>query len=385
MKERVGELDFDLTEDQRVFQRTVRRFVDSRLVPIAQEAEREHKCPRLAFELFGEMGYIGAAYPEEFGGMGADKVMECIWIEESSRIASGLTAALMVQAGLATSLIHHHGSQPQKEKYLRPALAGRLVGAFALTEPDAGSDVLGIRGMARKDEHGYEITASKMFITNAPIADYFIVALYTDREKKSNGMSVFVVDRDTPGLTVNKLEKLGNHSAETGEVIFDCCRVQADSLVGQEGRGFQYVMECLDSGRISHGARSLGIAQAALDVALRYAKERIQFGKPIGGFQAIQFKLARMATALDNSRLQVYRAAWLYSKGGSVTREAAMAKLVASEAATYVTAEAMHILGGYGYTTEYPAERYFRDAKLAPITEGTSEIQQMVIARALGL
>jgi len=378
-------LGFTLTEEQQAFQQALRTFLEKTLAPQVEELEANEQFPMAVFRELGRLGYLGVGVPEDEGGSGGDTIMRAILLEEVARINCGLAAALIAHVGLCTTPLIRFGTDAQRERYLRPALSGEKLGCFGLSEPDAGSDAAGLRTTAVRDGDQYVINGSKMFITNGTIADYCMLAAYTDRTRRGDGISLFIVDADTPGYTVErKLKKTGHHTSETAALAFADMRVPASALLGGVEGGFKQVTGSLEGGRVAHAARSVGVSQAALDAALAYAKERKQFGQAIAKFQAIKFKLARMAMEVDVARTTMLRAAWLFDQGPCM-REAAMAKLFCSEVAQRVTWEAMQIHGGYGYITEFPVERYWRDARLMTITEGTSEIQLMIIARQLGL
>jgi alkylation response protein AidB-like acyl-CoA dehydrogenase len=378
-------LGFTFTEEQQAFQQALRAFLEKTLAPQVEELEAAEQFPMAVFRELGRLGYLGVGVPEDEGGSGGDTIMRAILLEEVARINCGLAAALIAHVGLCTTPLIRFGTDEQRARYLRPALSGEKLGCFGLSEPDAGSDAAGLRTTAVRDGDQYVINGSKMFITNGTIADYCMLAAYTDRTRRGDGISLFIVDSDTPGYTVErKLKKTGHHTSETAALAFADMRVPASALLGGVEGGFKQVTGSLEGGRVAHAARSVGVSQAALDAALAYAKERKQFGQPIAKFQAIKFKLARMAMEVDVARTAMLRAAWLFDQGPCM-REAAMAKLYCSEVAQRVTWEAMQIHGGYGYITEFPVERYWRDARLMTITEGTSEIQLMIIARQLGL
>jgi len=314
------------------------------------------------------------------------KMGECIAVEEVAYYAVGIAAGTMVQGGIGTKAIYQRGTEEQKQKFLVPAIKGRKVASFGLTEPNAGSDAAAIQTTATRKNDSYVINGTKIFITNGPFCDFVTLAAVTDKDKGSRGgISLFIVEAGTPGFSHTKLHKFCARSGEVAELTFEDCKVPKESLIGEEGKGFIYVIESLTGGRISHAARSLGLARAAFDAALTYAKDRVQFGQPIARFQANAFKLARMAMEIEATRWLIYNAAWLYDQNKPHIKEAAMAKLYASEAAAYVTTECMQIHGGYGLMEESVAQRYFRDARLNTITEGTSEIQQLVISRELGI
>ena len=379
-------LGFTLNEEQDAFRVAIRDWSVRALAPRVEELEATETFPLDLFRELGRLGYLGVGISEAEGGSGGDMVMRCLLIEEIGRVNCGFAAALLGHVGLATLPLIKYGTAEQKERYLRPALAGEKLGCFGLSEPGAGSDAASLRTTAVRDGDAYVINGSKIFITNGTIADYCMLAAYTDRSRRGAGISMFVVDTKTPGYVVSKkLRKLGHHTSETAVLAFENMRVPASALLGGTEGGFTQVTGTLEGGRITHAARSVGVSQAALDVALRYAGEREQFGQKIGKFQAIKFKLARMAMEVETARTMVWRAAWLYDQGVPCMKEAAIAKLFASEAAQHVTWEALQIHGGYGYITEFPVERFFRDARLMTITEGTSEIQLTLIARELGI
>jgi alkylation response protein AidB-like acyl-CoA dehydrogenase len=378
-------LGFRLNEEQESFRLAVRSFAEKSLAPRVEELERTETFPVDLFRELGTLGYLGVGYPEEYGGSGGDMVMRCLLIEEIARVNCGFAAALLAHVGLGCIPIFRFGTEEQKRQYLVPAIRGEKLGAFGLSEPNSGSDAASIRTRAERRGDVYVVNGTKMFITNGNIADYCLVAAYTDPAKRGSGISMFIVDTKTPGFSVSrKLKKTGHHTSETAALAFDDMKVPAAALLGGVEGGFKQVTGTLEGGRITHAARSVGVSQAALEAALAYAKQREQFGQPIAKFQAIKFKLARMATEIETARTMMWRAAWLFDQGYCM-REAAMAKLFASEVAQRVTWEAVQIHGGYGYITEFPVERFWRDARLMTITEGTTEIQLTIIARELGL
>lgn len=378
-------LGFTLNEEQDAFRAAVRDFAERAIAPRVEELEASETFPMDLFREMGRLGYLGVGYPEQWGGSGGDMVMRCLLIEEIGRVNAGIAAALLAHVGLGTIPILRFGTDDQKRRYLIPALRGEKLASFGLSEPNSGSDAASVRTTAERRGDGYVINGSKMFITNGNLADYCLVVAYTDRTRRGDGISVFVVDTTTPGFHVSrKLKKLGHHTSETAALTFEDMAVPASALLGGIEGGFKQVTGTLEGGRITHAARSVGLAQAALEHAVRYAKEREQFGQRIAKFQAIKFKLARMAMEVDTARTMMLRAAWLFDQGYAM-REAAMAKLFASEVVQRVTWEAIQIHGGYGYITEFPVERFWRDARLMTITEGTTEIQLTIIARELGL
>jgi alkylation response protein AidB-like acyl-CoA dehydrogenase len=379
-------LGFTLSEEQDAFRLAVRDWADRALAPRVEALEAAETFPLDLFRELGRLGYLGVGIAEEYGGSGGDMVMRCLLIEEIGRVNCGFAAALLGHVGLATIPLIRYGTAEQKEQWLRPALAGEKLGCFGLSEPNSGSDAASLRTTAVRDGDEYVVNGSKIFITNGTIADYCMLAAYTDRTRRGEGISMFVIDTKTPGYVVSKkLRKLGHHTSETAVLAFENMRIPASCLLGGTEGGFKQVTGTLEGGRITHAARSVGVSQAALDVALQYAGEREQFGQKIAKFQAIKFKLARMAMEVETARTMVQRAAWLFDQNVPCMKEAAMAKLFASEAAQHVTWEALQVHGGYGYITEFPVERFFRDARLMTITEGTSEIQLTLIARELGL
>ena len=380
-------MDFELTEEHRIFRDMIRQFAEKEIAPLVDEAEETGVFPKQLFKMMGDQGFLCPRYPEELGGGGGDKITECIMVEELNRVCPGIAAGIMALGGLATQPIYRYGSEEQKQKYLIPAIKGDKIGAFGLTEPDVGSDAASLKTRAMRDGDGYVINGTKMFITNGPICDYVIVAAYTDPTKRGQGINLFIVDKGTPGFTVSKkLDKVGNKSAETAELVFEDCRVPAKQMIGEsEGGGFRQLDDTLVSGRITYGSRCTGTAQAAYDLSVEYARNRIQFGKPIIQFQATRFKLAEMAMNIDIMRSYTYRVAALYDMGKPVRKEAAMVKLFTAETVQKILADSMQIHGGYGYMMEYPIQRFWRDGRLFTVTEGTSEIQRLVICKELGL
>ena len=376
-------MDFDLTQEHRLFRDAIRDFAEKAVAPLVEEAEETGCFPKQLFKQMGSLGFLCPRYPLELGGGGGDKISDCIMVEELNRINAGIAASLMVQSGLGTHPIYKHGTEDQKERFLIPAIAGDKVSAFALTEPDVGSDAASITTKAVKDGDHYVINGSKIFISNAPFCDYVVVATYTDPTKRGKGMSLFIVEKGTEGFTVTrKLDKVGNRSIETGEIVFEDCRVPAANLLsGEEGNGFEKIADTLIQGRITYGARCTGTAQAAFDLTSRYAAERVQFGKPIVKFQNTRFKLAEMATNIDIMRSYTHRVAWMYENGKNVRKESSMVKLFCAETLQKILADSMQIHGGYGYMMEYDIQRHWRDGRLYTVTEGTSEIQRMIIAK----
>jgi len=376
-------MDFELTDEQQLIRDAVREFAETEVTPIAAELDRDHRFPNELLPKLAEMNLMGMPYPEKEGGAGADYVSYVIAIEEISRACASTGIIVSAHTSLATWPIFKFGTQAQKDQYLNDMASGRRLGAFALTEPGAGTDAAAGTATATLHADGYALNGSKMFITNAPYADVYVVFAKTDPERGSRGMSAFIVEKDTPGFSVGEAEhKLGIRGSSTPPVYFADCRIPTEALLGGEGDGFKIAMATLDGGRIGVSAQALGIAQAALDAAIAYAKERVQFGKPIANLQAIQWMIADMAMEVDAARLLVYRAASCVDNGRPYSTEGAMAKLFASETATRVAGKAIQIHGGYGYTESYPVERNYRDAKITELYEGTSEVQRMVIARS---
>jgi butyryl-CoA dehydrogenase len=377
-------MDFALSPQHEEIRRTVRDFAERRIVPVAGELERRGEFPMEIIREAASLGLLGVPYPEELGGTGLDSLAYAITVEELSRASGSIGIIVSAHTSLGCNPVYLAGTDAQKEKYLRPMASGQVIGAYGLTEPGAGSDSRGTRTRAHRVGDEWVINGSKRFITNAGVAGTYIVTAVTDREQDSGKISAFIVEAETPGFSIGRMEeKMGLHASNTGELLFDDCRIPADNLLGAEGEGDKLFLKTLDGGRIGIASMALGLAQAAYEASSAYAKERRQFGRPIGEFQGVAFKIADMATTIDAARLMTYRAAWLKDCGKPYTTEAAMAKLYASEVARDVTNDAVQVHGGYGYVTEYNVERYLRDAKLTEIGEGTSEIQRMVIARNL--
>ncbi|HEB84611.1 MAG TPA: acyl-CoA dehydrogenase [Bacteroidetes bacterium] len=376
--------DFFLTEEQKMLQEMVRDFAENEVKPIAAEIDEEERFPEETVAKMAELGLLGITFPEEYGGSGMDTVSYAIAVEELSRVcaSTGITLAAHISLGVAP--IHYFGNEEQKKRWMPPLCGGEYLGAFGLTEPNAGSDAGGTETTAVKDGDHYVLNGSKIYCTNGSYAGTVVCTAVTDKEKGTKGISNFIVPAGTPGFTVGKKErKLGIRGSNTVMLHFNDCRVPEENLLGKPGEGFKQFLITLDGGRISIGAMALGIAQGAFEEALRYSQERYQFGKPIAAFQAIQFKLADMATEIEAARHLVYHAARLRDAGKDYVRQSSMAKLYASEVAMRVANSALQVHGGYGYIKEYPVERMFRDAKLTEIGEGTSEIQRLVIARTL--
>jgi butyryl-CoA dehydrogenase len=376
-------VDFDLTQDQREIQALTRDFAQAEIDPHASQWDREHHFPRELFGKLAELGLMGACVPEEYGGAGADFLSYILVLEELSRADAGVGVTVAVHTSAATLPILTYGTDEQKSRFVPPLARGEQLGAFALTEAEAGSDAGALRTKAEQTGDGWTITGAKQWITNGRHAGTFILFARTDPETAgARGVSAFILDAEHVRVTRDE-EKLGLNSSVTNDLVVESAQVGRDRLLHEENRGFRVAMGTLDGGRIGIAAQALGIAQAGYEVARAYAAERRAFGQRIADFQAIQHKLADMSMEIDAARLLVYRAAWLKQQGRRHTEEGAKAKLFASEMARRQTAEAIQILGGYGYTKEFPVERYYRDAKITEIYEGTSEIQRLVIARSI--
>jgi len=374
----------ELSEEHLMFQRSVRDFVNGEIAPRAAEIDREDVFPHWAVEKLAGMGLLGLTFPEEVGGSGGDYLMYSIAMEEVARVSGSVALIMAAHVSLGTYPIYAFGNEEQKKKYLPDLAGGRKLGSFGLTEPGAGSDAGATRTKAERDGDQWVINGSKHWITNAGVAGTFVLTARTEPGKDVKGISAFIVEAGTPGLKIAKKEdKVGLRGSETNPMFFEDLRIPAGNLLGKEGEGFKQFMNTLDGGRISIGAMALGIAQGAFEAAVDYAREREQFGRPISHFQGIQFKLANMATEIEAARHLIYAAARLRDRGEKVTKQSAMAKLYASEVSMRATNEAIQIYGGNGYSREYPVERFWRDAKLTEIGEGTSEIQRIVIAREL--
>jgi alkylation response protein AidB-like acyl-CoA dehydrogenase len=376
-------MDFDLSGDQREIQALTREFAEAEIAPHAAQWDREHRFPRELYTKLAELGLMGACVPEEYGGAGADFLAYILVLEELSRADAGVGVTVAVHTSAVTLPLLSFGTEEQRARFVPPLARGEHLGAFALTEPEAGSDAGSIRTRAEPADDGWRITGTKQWITNGSHAGTFLLFARTDPDTPgARGVSAFVLDAEHVRITRDE-EKLGLNSSVTNDLVVEGAEVGRDRLLHEENKGFRVAMSTLDGGRIGIAAQALGIAQAAYDVAREYAKDRQAFGKRIADFQAIQWKLADMSTEIDAARLLVYRAAWRKQQGLPHTEAGAKAKLFASEMARRQTAEAIQVLGGYGYTKEFPVERYYRDAKITEIYEGTSEIQRLVIAREI--
>jgi alkylation response protein AidB-like acyl-CoA dehydrogenase len=383
-------VDFSLTDEQQQLRRTVREFAESEIAPHVMEWDESSQFPGELIPELAKLGLMGIIFPEEYGGAGLGYIEYVIAVEELARVDGSVGLIVAAHNSLCTNHIYKFGSERQRRSYAVPLAQGEALGCWSLTEPEAGSDASGTRTFAKHTQDGWVINGAKTFTTNGHYADICVAMAVTDESKGSHGISAFIVEKGTPGFRPGKKEnKLGMRASDTSEVVFSDCRIPEDNLLGKEGEGFINSLQVLDGGRVSIGALALGIAEGAFDAAVQYAKERRQFGKPIADFEAIQFKLADMATEIEAARMLVYRAAWMADRATvgddavRFTREASMAKLYASEAAVRVANEAVQIFGGYGFIKDYPVEKFYRDVKLCTIGEGTSEIQRLVIARQI--
>jgi len=378
-------LEFSFTDEQQQLRRSVREFAEGEIAPHVMEWDEASHFPVEIMPKLAEMGLLGVIFPEKYGGAGLGYIEYSITIEELARVDGSVGLIVAAHNSLCSNHIYKFGTETQKQKFLVPLARGKSIGAWSLTEPEAGSDAGGTRTTAVRNGSHWILNGAKTFTTNGRYADVCVAMAVTNREKASHGISALILEKGMAGFRPGKKEnKLGMRASDTSEVIFSDCRVPGENLLGQEGEGFINSLQILDGGRISIAALALGMAQGAFEAATRYAKQRKQFGKTIGEFQAIQFKLADMATQIEAARLLVYQAAWLADrKDARFTRESSMAKLFASEIAVRVANEAVQIHGGYGFIKDYPVEKYYRDVKLCTIGEGTSEIQKLVIARQL--
>ena len=377
-------MNFELTEEQQQIKYSVREFAESEILPHVMEWDETQHFPSELRPKLAELGLMGVIFPEKYGGAGMGYIEYATIIEEIARVDGSVGLSVAAHNSLCSNHIYMFGSEEQKQKYLVPLAHGESFGAWGLTEAGAGSDASGTRTTAVKNNGDYTVNGSKNFITHAISCETLVAVAVTDKEKGAKGISAFIFDKSMDGFRADKKEnKLGMRASETASVVFEDCKVPQENLLGSLGEGFTQAMKILDGGRISIAALSVGIAQGAFEAAVRYAKERHQFGQPIAEFQAIQFKLADMATQIEAARLLTQQAAFLKDNNKRVTKESAMAKLYASEVAVRVSEESVQIHGGYGYTKDYPAEKYWRDSKLCTIGEGTSEIQRIVIAKQL--
>jgi butyryl-CoA dehydrogenase len=377
-------MDFELSQDHKVLQSSVRDFVEKEIKPLAIRIDEEHRIPDELIQKISALGLLGSFIPEEFGGAGLDILSYVIVVEEVSKACASSGVLISAHTSLACDPILNFGTEAQKKKYLPPLSTGTKIGCFLLTEPEAGSDVAGIATTYQKDGDGFVINGNKIFVTNGGFRGTGILFASMDRNLKHKGLSAFIVDLESEGVDILRNEnKLGIRGSFTTSFAINHLKVPAENLLGSEGQGFKIAMETLNGGRIGIAAQALGIAEGAFERALAYSRERKQFGHPLSELQSIQFKLADMYTRIETSKLIVYRSAWLKENKKPYAAESAMCKLHASETATYVTKEAIQIHGGYGYVTEYEVERMYRDAKITEIYEGTSEIQRLIISKAL--
>jgi butyryl-CoA dehydrogenase len=377
-------VDLELTPEQTMIRDTARELASREILPMAAEIDRQHRFPKEIVARLAELGLMGVAIPQEWGGAGMDTVSYALAVEEISRACASTGVIMSVNNSLVCDPLLRFGSEPQKRTWLVPLAAGKQLGCFALSEPDAGSDAAGLKTTARRQGDGWVLDGTKNFITNGPVADLAIVFAMTDPGQGSKGISAFLVPLASPGLTLGRPDdKLGIRGAPSSQMFLADCALPAEALLGSEGQGFKIAMSTLDGGRIGIAAQAVGIARAAFEDSALYSLQRKTFGQPIASHQAIQFKLADMCTEIDAARLLVWRAAVKKDAGGRYTTDASMAKVFASEVANRAAKEAVQIFGGYGYLTDFPVERHFRDAKITEIYEGTSEIQRLVIASAL--
>ncbi len=377
-------MDFSLNEEQKMLQSMLREFAAAELEPVAAEIDRSDEYPAESLEKIVGLGLMGLTIPKEYGGNGEGLVELCLAIEELSHASAAVSNYLRISLSLAVVTLLDYGTEEQRQRYLPPHARGEKLACFALTESGAGSDIASIATTATRQENGYVINGTKLFVSNGARADIIILFATVDKSKKRQGVTAFIVERDTPGISVGKHEdKMGMRGCETVELIFQDCFIPEESRLGDEGQGFKIALEALNVSRVTVGAEAVGISRAAYEAALQYARERHQFDRPIADFQAVQFMLADMATRIDATRLLTHRAADLYDRGLPFIKEAAMAKVFGSEMSHFVTNKALQIHGGYGYIKDYPLERYVRDARILEIYEGTSEMMRMTIARRI--
>ena len=378
-------MDFHLTNEQQMLRKMYREFAENEVKPLAEEIDEEERFPMETVEKMAKLGMMGIYFPKEYGGAGGDVLSYAMCVEELAKVCGTTAVIVSAHTSLCCAPIFENGTEEQKMKYLPDLLSGRKIGAFGLTEPGAGTDASGQQTTAVKNENGdYVLNGSKCFITNGNVADTFVVFAMTDKSKGNHGISAFIVEKSFPGFSTGKHEKkMGIRGSATASLVFENCIVPKENLLGKEGEGFKIAMHTLDGGRIGIAAQALGIAEGALNEAVAYVKMREQFGKPLSAFQNTQFVIASLANRIEAAKLLVYRAAWAKDNHLPYSVESAHAKLYAAETAMYVTTECVQLLGGYGYTREYPVERMMRDAKITQIYEGTSEVQRMVISRSL--
>ena len=379
-------MDFHLTKEQLMLRKMYREFAENEVKPLAEEIDEEERFPMETVEKMGKLGMMGIYFPKEYGGAGGDVLSYAMAVEEMAKVCGTTAVILSAHTSLCCAPIFEHGTEEQKRKYLPDLLSGKKIGAFGLTEPGAGTDASGQQTTAVLEGDHYVLNGSKCFITNGTVADTFVVFAMTDKKAGNRGISAFIVEKSFPGFSVGKHEKkMGIRGSSTCDLIFEDCIVPKENLLGKEGKGFKIAMMTLDGGRIGIASQALGLAEGAIDEAVKYTKERVQFGRPLSKFQNTQFQLADMACRAQAAQYVVYAAAMKKQNHEPYSDAAAMAKLFAAETASDVTRRAVQLFGGYGYTREYPVERMMRDAKITEIYEGTSEVQRMVIAKSLGL
>jgi alkylation response protein AidB-like acyl-CoA dehydrogenase len=376
-------MDFELGEDQKLMAEAAREFAEKKLKPIAEKMDEEEQVPQEIYKELAELGYFGMLLPEQYGGLGLDTLSYACAMEELARGSAAVMVGLSVHNSLCCRAIYEHGSDYLKNKYLADMASGKIICSYSLSEPGSGTDAGSLQCMAVETNDGYVLNGTKSWVTSAGFAGLFIVFVRTDKAAGTKGISCFAIDKGTPGMNLGKKEKkMGLKASDTREVSFIDCKVPKENLIGEKNKGFKIALSLLDNGRVGIASQAIGIAQAAFEEAFKYAHERQQFGEPLVNFQATQFKLADMALKIEAARLMTYRAAVLKDKGRA-SKEASMAKLLASETANWVVSQAVQIHGGYGYVKEYPVERFFRDARVTEIYEGTSEAQRIVIFRNL--
>ena len=386
-------MDFSFTSEQEILRNTIRKFAEKEVTPYIEKAEEKEKFPVEIVPKMAELGLLGVSIPIRYGGSAVDdvsvrKINECIWLEEMSRVSAGISFGIQAAAGGAPAyILRDFANEEQKQKYLVPSAKGKKFGSFALTEPNAGSDAASIRTSAKRENNHYVVTGTKIFCSNGNLADYIFVALYTDKEKGvKEGVSVIIIEKGTSGFTIGqKFKKLGHRSVENAELVFEDCRVPQENLVGEEGKAWPMLMSVLNESRVADSARAIGVARAAYEDSLVYAKERVQFGRPIGKFQGVAFKLANIHTQIEAARNLTYKAAWDLGKKKDARLEISTARLFAAQMVCSVTTQALEIFGGYGFIEDYPVQRYWRDARLFNFGYGTEEMQKIVITRAIGL
>lgn len=376
-------MKFDFTSEQIMVRESIKAFVENEIAPISAEIDKTHKFPRETFKKLGKYGFSALTFPKEYGGAEGDEISKSIVLEEIAKKCAATSAILSVHY-LPINLILKFGNEEQRKKYIPKMIKGEWIGGFALTEPNAGSDASNVQTTAVLNGDEYILNGTKCFITNGGEAEIYIILAMTDKSKGTKGMSAFIVEKNTPGFTIGKIEdKMGIRASSTAELIFENVKIPKENLLGKLGEGFKISMVGLDGGRIGIAAQALGIAQGAMEETVKYLQERVQFGKPLSKFQGLQWYLADMESRIDASRLLVYNASYLKDSGKPFTKEAAVAKLFASETAMFVTHKALQLHGGYGFMTDYPLERMLRDAKITEIYEGTSEVMKMVIANQI--